>query len=172
MIVRMSFVVACLLVSALCAQLPSEGVAPVASTPANVQGKWIYGSVGGITYWERDTGKFAGNGRGSAGIFEFDDAGNYKQFVYIEIRTYGVVSRVWTTHEGKVEFNGSSFTIHPRKGHYKSEYGSRKIDRDMTAEELAAGVARYNWRLETDEQGKEHFIIPFDDGSMFDYRRE
>jgi hypothetical protein len=145
---------------------------PKCTTPRQVQGKWIYGSVGPTTYWDSDTGRFLGNARGSAGIFEFDGAGHYRQFTYGEMRTYNIVNKFWTVHEGAVEFTADTFTIRPTKGHYNGEMGSRKIDRDMTAEELEKAVTTYNWRLERDENDKEHFIIPFDDGSKFDYRRD
>lgn len=141
------------------------------STPTQVQGKWIYGSVGPTTYWDSDTGKFLGNARGSAGIFEFDNAGHYKQYSYIELRTYNLVNKCWTVHEGTVTFDDDTFTIIPVKGHYNGEMGSRKIDRDMTKEELEKAVTTYHWRIERDDQNVDHFIIPFDDGSKFDYRR-
>lgn len=142
------------------------------ATPIQVQGKWIYGSVGPTTYWDADTGKFLGNARGSAGIFEFDDKGNYRQYVYGEMRSYNVVNKFWTVHEGTVTFTADTFTIRPAKGHYNGEMGSRKIDRDMTKEELEKAVATFNWRIELDEENREHFIIPFEDGSRFDYRRD
>lgn len=142
------------------------------STPRQVQGKWIYGSISPTTYWDSDTGRFLGNARGSAGIFEFDDAGHYKQYVYGEMRTYNLVNKFWTVHEGTVEFTADTFTIHPVKGHYIGEMGSRKIDRDMTAEELEKAVVTNHWRIERDDHDREHFIIPFEDGSKFDYRRD
>lgn len=142
------------------------------ATPKEVQGKWLYGSVSPTTYWDSGTGRFLGNARGSAGIFEFDASGNYKQYVYLEMRTYGLLTTVWTVHEGKVEFTRETFTIRPVKGHYTSDSGSRHIDRDMTPEELRDAIITYRWKIETDENSNEHFIIPFDDGSRFDYRRD
>lgn len=142
------------------------------TTPKQVIGKWIYGSVGPMTYWDSDTGKFLGNARGSAGIFEFDNEGRYRQYTYGEMRSYNIVNKFWTVHEGTVEFSGDTFTIRPTKGHYNGEMGSRKIDRDMTPEELEKAVATYHWRIERDDNDREHFIIPFEDGSRFDYRRD
>lgn len=158
---------------ALQAETPSEESSTrSASAPHEARGKWMYGSVSPLTYWDSSTGKFLGNARGSAGILEFDAAGNYKQYVYLEMRTYGLVTTVWTVHEGRVEFSANTFTIKPVKGHYKSDSGSRHIDRDMTEEELKKAVTTYNWEIEKDDQGQEHFIIPFEDGSRFDYRRD
>ncbi len=151
---------------------PLVNVAVENTTPTQVQGKWIYGSVSPTTYWDSDTGKFLGNARGSAGIFEFDDAGHYKQYVYGEVRSYNIVNKFWTVHEGTVEFVGETFTIRPLKGHYLGDMGTRKIDRDMTEEELKNGVKTYNYRVERDDQDVEHLVIPFDDGSKFDYRRD
>jgi hypothetical protein len=156
------------------AETPSTQPSSEASstTPKKVRGKWIYGSVSPLTYWDSDTGKFLGNARGSAGIYEFDASGNYKEYTYIEMRTYGLLTTCWTVHEGKVAFNGNTFTIRPTKGHYKSDSGSRHIDRDMTPEELEKGVKTYNWKVKKDDNGVQHFIIPFDDGSSFDYHRD
>lgn len=150
----------------------SSTTQPVSTTPKKLRGKWIYGSVSPTTYWDSSSGRFLGNARGSAGIFEFDATGHYKQYVYLEMRTYNLVTTVWTVHEGKVEFDKKTFTIRPTKGHYKSDSGSRHIDRDMTPEELQKAVTTYNWKLKRDDEGREHFVIPFDDGSSFDYRRD
>ena len=49
-----------------------------------------------MTYWDSDTGKFLGKARGSSDIFEFDASGHYKQYVYLEMRTYGLVTTAWT----------------------------------------------------------------------------
>ena len=142
------------------------------TTPKKVRGKWIYGSVSPTTYWDSDTGKFLGNARGSAGIYEFDNAGHYKEYVYLEMRTYGLLTTCWTVHEGSVKFDKKTFTITPTKGHYKSDSGSRHIDRDMMEEELKKGIKTYHWEVTKDDQGVEHFIIPFEDGSKFDYHRD
>src|SRR5688572_14860256 len=40
------------------------------TTPKELVGKWIYGSVSPVTYWDRTTGQFQGNARGTAGIYE------------------------------------------------------------------------------------------------------
>lgn len=138
--------------------------------PNVVVGNWVEGSVSPTTFWETQTGKFAGNARGMAQYLTLNADGTYKQYVYIETRSYNITTQVWTQHEGTVTFNGNSFTLKPTKGHYKSA-GSWKIDRDMTEKELAEKTVTYKWRKEKDPNGAEMLVIPFDDGSAFRLKR-
>jgi tRNA(fMet)-specific endonuclease VapC len=128
------------------------------------------GTVSPTTFWDTQTGKFAGNARGMAQYLTLNADGTYKQYVYIETRSYNITTRVWTQHEGTVSFNGNSLTLKPTKGHYKSA-GSWKIDRDMTEKELAEKTVTYKWRKEKDANGAELLVIPFDDGSAFRLKR-
>lgn len=153
--------------------LPTLVLADEAGTPKALLGKWIYGSIGGMTYWDTDTGKFIGNARGSAGIFEFDNAGRYREYIYLEMRTGYYTNKAWTVHEGAVTFDGDTFTIHPERGHYQFwTNGKQTTDRDMTPEEAKKLSKTYKWTLTKDDSGKEVFTIPFEDGSKFVYRRE
>jgi hypothetical protein len=142
------------------------------ATPPAFCGRWSYGSVSPTTYWDADTGRFAGNARGAAGILEFDDAGHYTEYVYLEMRTYHVTSKVWTVHSGDVAFDGDRMTLAPTQGHYKSWINDKpKTDRDMTADERAKLVKTYRWTMTRDDAGREVLTIPFEDGSKFEYRR-
>lgn len=136
-------------------------------------GRWIYGSVSPTTYWNADTGAFSGNARGSAGILEFDDAGHYTEYAYLELRTYGLVTKAWTMHAGDVAIDGDRMTLTPARGHYNSWIGDKpKTDRDMTADECAKLTRTYRWTLTRDDAGGQDLLtIPFDDGSKFEYRR-
>lgn len=134
-------------------------------------GRWSYGSVSPTTYWDSDTGRFSGNARGSAGILEFDDAGHYTEYMYLELRTYGLTTKAWTVHSGDVAVDGDRLTLTPHRGHYHSWIGDKpKTDRDMTADECAKLVRTYRWTLTRDDRG-ELLTIPFEDGSKFEYRR-
>lgn len=134
-------------------------------------GRWSYGSVSPTTYWDADTGRFSGNARGSAGILEFDDAGHYTEYLYLELRTYGLTTKAWTVHSGDVAVDGDHMTLTPRRGHYNSWIGDKpKTDRDMTPDECAKLTRTYRWTLTRDDRG-ELLTIPFDDGSKFEYRR-
>lgn len=172
----LKWVLPLVLLTATCAlhaedQPAAGGEAPKGWIPKLVQGKWIYGTVGALTYWDTSNGQFLGSGRGSAGIYEFNPDGTYKEYVYIEVRMYNMLTQVWTTTEGTVTFQGDTYTVRPTKGHYKTA-GTRTIDRPMTDEELKKGIKTYKWKLEKDSEGRQKFIVPFDDGSRFEYRRQ
>ena len=141
---------------------------PASTTPKKLVGRWVYGSVSPLTYWDSNTGQFLGNAHGAGELFELKPDGTYKEYVYLESRMYNMVTQVWTIHEGTIAFAGDTYTIRPTKGHYRTD-GTRKIDRDMTPDELAKQVKTYNWRLEQ-RDGKPLLVVPFQDGSKFEFR--
>ncbi|MFT3785038.1 MAG: hypothetical protein QM770_02585 [Tepidisphaeraceae bacterium] len=149
----------------------SPSTQPAAPLPAGVVGKWIYGSISPTTYWDSSSGKFLGNGFGTGEVLIIDANGTYKQYVYIEARTYSLVNKVWVASEGTVEFATETFTLRPVKGHFLTT-GGRELDRDWTPEEVRDRVKTYNWKLETDDAGKTKFVIPFSDGSSMTYRKD
>lgn len=141
-----------------------------ANVPATVVGSWVEGSISPTTYWDTQTGRYQGNARSLAQYFIFNADGTYKHYVYIEMRMYNMVTQVWTQMNGQVEFADNTFTLIPTAGHYKTD-GTRKVDRPMTAEELAEKKTTYNWRIE-DNNDQPMLVIPFDDGSAFRLRRD
>lgn len=156
----------------------SSNDAPVApatqpsKVPERVVGKWLYGSVSALQYVDGTTGQNLGSARGNGEVLIFKADGTYEQYVYIEMRTYDLVTRVFTSTRGTCEFTEGKLVLKPTSGHYLSNGSSRKIDRDMTEQELKDNVRHYNWRMENTDDGEEKFVIPFDDGSRLEYRRE
>jgi hypothetical protein len=139
--------------------------------PERVVGKWHYGSVSALQYVDGTTGQNLGSARGNGEVLIFKPDGTYEDYVYIEMRTYDLVSRCFTTTSGTCEFTDGKLILRPAKGHYLTT-GSRNIDRDMTEQELKDNVRHYNWHMEKTDDGEDKFVIPFDDGSRFEYRRE
>lgn len=152
---------------------PASQPAADVSTPAALLGKWMHGSVSPTTYWNSDTGAFVGNARGTAGILEFDAAGRYKEYVYLELRTGNYTNKAWTVHEGTVAFAGDTLTIRPERGHYQFwTNGKQTTDRPMTPDEAKGLTKTYKWTLTKDDAGNDVFTVPFEDGSSFVYRRQ
>jgi hypothetical protein len=135
--------------------------------PPEVQGRWVTASSSGTNYW--NNGTFVGNAGGSGQLYEFQPNGKFNYYMVMEMRTYGMLSRVRTNCTGTVDFTANTFTLHPTSGHYHSEMGSKVTDRPMNADDLARLTKTSNWRIEQGADGKTHFVVPFDDGSKHDF---
>lgn len=135
------------------------------SVPSTLVGRWVNGSTSALSYWGTD-GSYVGHGRGTGQVYEFDADGHYRCYTVIEMRSYGMLTKVLTSSAGTVSFEGNSFTLHAGTGHYHSEWGSKVTDRDMTADDLAKASKSYNYRVEGNT-----FVIPFDDGSSLAFER-
>ncbi len=163
--------VAALLAGLLSAAARGEDTAPPAerAIPAELVGEWMHGTLSPTTFWDKQTGVYQGNGRSMASYLILNADGTYKEYVYIEMRMYNMVTTVWTTLEGTVKVEGKSIQFTPTRGHYKTA-GTRTIDRPIEESELPEKARTCTWRLEKSERdGKQHLIFPFDDGSRFDY---
>lgn len=139
----------------------------LAAPPAEVQGRWVTASTSATNYWQN--GQFLGSGSGSGQLYEFDGKGNFNYYMVMEVRTYGILSKVRTNYSGTVTFAPGSFTLKALKGHYHSEMGSKVTDRPMNADDLARVSRTLNWHLETGADGRKHFVVPFEDGSRSDF---
>jgi hypothetical protein len=137
--------------------------------PREIVGDWVVGSISPTTFWDRQTGQFQGNARGMASYLSLAADGTYREYVYIEMRMYNLVTQVWTTMEGTYAVNGGQIAFTPTAGHYRTA-GTRHIDRPMEPAELQEKAKTYPWHMEISERdGKRHLIFPFDDGSRFDF---
>ena len=137
--------------------------------PAAVLGNWIATTTSATTYW-RDDGRFLGGGSGSAQYYTFNVDGTFKYYMYLEVRTGSLVSRVSNSCEGTVKWQAHKFTIVPTKGHYHTEAGSKITDREMTKEDLERQAKTYAWQMSKTQDGKPKLIVPFDDGSKFEFK--
>ena len=136
----------------------SDRVGGSHSTPAEVQGRWITASSGSIQNWRHSTGVYEGSGHGTSQIYEFDADGNYKYFIYMEVRTNFSWVKLNTSCKGTVDFDGDHFSLHPVAGHI-SAAGTSYEDRDMKAEDLARWTNTYRWRRETGTDANPRLIV-------------
>jgi hypothetical protein len=128
-----------------------------AAVPSDLIGSWSWTTIGGVNYRDTNTGQLK-EPSGMSARFTFTPDGRYTYFWYARQRTFSLVTEATSTHEGKVVFagDGGTFTLHPAKGHYKGNTGSRLIDRPMTAEERKPMTFRWEWRT---ENGKRQLYI-------------
>ena len=128
------------------------------TTPADVQGRWVMASSGPTHYWSQSTGVFQGSGRGISQIYEFDADGNYKTFVYMEVRTDYTWTKMNNRCQGTVEFKGDRVTFHATEGHFDA-MGTSNLNRDMNADDLAKWSRTYRWSRENGADGQPRLIL-------------
>lgn len=134
--------------------------------PADLLGDWSWTTISSVNYKDTGTNRLA-EPSGMSVKFTFTKDGRYKKFFYVRQRTYSLVSEATTTEEGTVTFGENSFTLHPEKGYYKGNTGSRIIDRPMKPEERKTVVHRWEWRTDKD---KRQLYIGFDPEHMSLFR--
>lgn len=145
---------------------PASNTLP-AKIPADLIGDWSWTTIGSVNYVDTNTNQLTAPS-GMSAKFTFTRDGRYKKFFYVRQCTYSLVSEATTTEEGTVTFGEDSFTMHPQKGHYKGNTGSRLIDRDMTREERKVTTYRWEWRS---ENGKRLLYIGPDAKSLSLFKR-
>ena len=128
------------------------------TTPVDVQGRWVVASSGPTHHWSHDTGVFQGSGRGISQIYEFDDAGSYKTFVYMEVRTDYTWTRMNNRCQGTVEFKGDHVTFHAADGHFDA-VGTSTVNRDMNVDDLAKWSKTYRWTRERGADGQPRLVL-------------
>ena len=124
-------------------------------TPAELVGDWSWTTISAVGYTDPTTHRLM-EPSGMSCRFTFSRDGRYKKVFYIRQRTYSFVTESTTTEEGTVTFRDGSFTMHPEKGYYKGNTGSRIIDRPMTQEERKMTVFHLEWR---NESGKRQLYL-------------
>ena len=128
------------------------------STPADLVGTWSWTTIGGVDYVDTTTGAMSAPS-GMSARFTFTADGRYQMFFYVRQQTYGMVTESTTTHEGTVVFAADgSFTMKPKKGHYRGHTGARVIDRAMTAAERKP--LTYRWQWQDGEDGRALYLGP------------
>ena len=140
--------------------------------PPALVGEWFEGSISPTNYYDSQTGRHLGNARSMGSILKIHADGTFEKYVYIYMRTNHLESEVWTTIKGNLSFKKNKIALTATNGHYKSNVASKKVDREMTAEELTKNSTAYKYHLENDDKtGRAYLVMPFDDGSSFRYRR-
>jgi hypothetical protein len=146
-----------------------KGAASRGGVPTElVGGTWSWTTISGVNYQNTVTKQLAAPS-GMSARFTFLPGGRYQYFWYMRQRTYNVVTEATSTHEGKVTFNDDgTFTLHPAKGHYKGNTGSRIIDRPMTETERKPMSFVYEWR---NEDGKRQLYMGPSKSSLSRFKR-
>ena len=145
-------------VVAVLALLTGTGAADRGRVPADLVGTWSWTTIGSVGYVDTTTHQLAAPS-GMSARFTFTADGRYQMFFYVRQQTYGMVSESTTTHEGTVVFAADgSFTMKPKKGHYRGHTGARVIDRAMTAAERKPVTYRWQWR--DGDAGRELYLGP------------
>ena len=125
--------------------------------PAELVGKWKWGTINPIWFEDASTGEYRGHGSGVSAYFDFDKNGRFKHHVYIETNMNGWKTQVFTTMEGTVSVEGDLFRLNVEKGFYKSRSNAVKkhnYDRPMTdAERKEQSKKPYRWEAVYGEGG-------------------
>lgn len=134
-----------------------------AKVPADLVGQWKWGTISSLSYEDVRTGKNLGPGRGMMVFFTFEKSGKYKMFFAVQTRTYDWTMQTYTDEEGTVTFDGSTFTLQPTSGKYKSSDNrvqKNNFNRPMTKEELKKARRVYHWKWEkNDDNGKTYLMM-------------
>lgn len=143
---------------ALFALFARPGAAGRGTTPPDLIGSWAWTTISSVGYVDTSTRQLQ-SPSGMSARFTFSADGRYRMTFYVRQQTYGLISESTTTHEGTVVFaEDGSFTMKPRKGHYKGSTGARLIDRAMTAAERKPLTYRWQWR--DDDDGRHLYLGP------------
>lgn len=128
-----------------------------ATIPAELVGKWKWGTINPTWFEDAYTGAYKGHGGGVSAYFDFDKSGRFKHHVYIETNTNGWKTQTFTTMEGTVVTDGETFRLNVEKGSYKSRSNMVKkhnYDRTMTdAERKDQSKKPYRWKAVYGEGG-------------------
>lgn len=139
--------------------------------PAQLQGEWLSGSASLSSYWDSN-GSYVGPASGAGQVYIFKPDGTFEYYIAMELRTYQFVSRVHTSYKGTVTFEDDKFTLHLTHGHYNSNASGWLVNRDMTDEEMAKASQSFKYHFEKDVKGKPKLVVPFDDGSKFEFDKQ
>lgn len=146
-----------------CTEDDPEFDTPRTAVPADMVGKWMYGSFNMIQFWKYD-GSYEGPGFQLAVVFNFNQEGLYEYYFAAETNNYGCKTQAFSFHKGTVEFHdNNSFTIHPQEGNYRGFYNcspDSNFNREPNADELKSQTFYYSF--EEDSYGKEYLVIRFD----------
>lgn len=131
--------------------------------PAELVGKWQFGTINSVWFEDRSTGEYKGHGGGVSAYFQFDKSGRFKHHVYIETNTNGWKTQVFTTMEGTVVAEGNVFRLNVEKGAYRSRSNTvekHNYDRPMSdAERLEQSKKPYLWKAVYGEGGSQTLDI-------------
>ncbi|MFD2573201.1 hypothetical protein ACFSUS_21340 [Spirosoma soli] len=108
--------------------------------PAELVGKWSYGSFSPTNFWNYD-GTYAGNAYEQALAFEFHADGTYEEYVINSTTSYNCRTEAYTYFKGKIQVDetNQSFVIIPTSGKYRGFYAcapKSNVNREAKPNEL------------------------------------
>ncbi|HYE18808.1 MAG TPA: hypothetical protein VEA69_10210 [Tepidisphaeraceae bacterium] len=138
----------------------SAGALGESEAPAEVVGRWRFGSINPVTYWDKSTGAYLGSGGGTSCVYEFDKDGAYRMYLLFKTNNSGWIRTVWTQEEGTATWAGDKVTLTPRAGKFKVVDNRSKKDnyeRPINDDELKKHTKTVKWARER-KDGKEVFV--------------
>ncbi|GAB2535586.1 hypothetical protein [Spirosoma aerophilum] len=142
---------------------PDEG--PGGYVPAQVAGKWMYGSFSMSEFWSYD-GRYQGNPFELAVVFDFKSNGTYEKYFVASALDYSTCkTQAFTYEKGRVTFDEAdrSFTTVSAEGSYRGFYScvpSKNINRKMERSEMKTQT--YYYTLGTGSNNKKNLVVRFD----------
>lgn len=149
------------MLSAACKKEGSNGIDPTttppidmpaspAKIPAELVGKWSYGTFSPTNFWNYN-GTYAGNAYEQALVFDFHADGTYEEYVINSTTSYNCRTEAYTYFKGIVTVNEAnhSFSIQPTSGRYRGFYAcapKSNINRDAKPTELK--LEQMNYQVE------------------------
>nr|CAA9283925.1 hypothetical protein AVDCRST_MAG63-3799 [uncultured Armatimonadetes bacterium] len=144
------------------------------AVPADIAGKWKWGTISFSSEVDVYSGRNLGPRSGIVIFFTFEKSGKYNMVFYAQTLNYGWQSQTWSLHEGTVTFGNGTFTLRPTKGKYKvadNRVKRNNYERPMTAEELKQNTV-YLWRWEKNpSDGKTYLKIGPSEQSLSHFQR-
>jgi hypothetical protein len=119
---------------------PGDSPATTAKIPAELVGKWSYGTFSPTNSWNYN-GTYAGNAYEQALVFEFHADGTYEEYVINSTTSYNCRTEAYTYFKGVLTVNqaNQTFTLQPTGGKYRGFYScapKSNINRDAKPTEL------------------------------------
>lgn len=131
------------------------GDAPRASTPAALQGNWMYGSFSMTEYWSQNPADYIGNAFELAVAFRFNSNGTYDHYFTSKTVAGGIATYHQSLTKGTLVINENDKTIttYAKSAHYKqTKNGATTEDRDLLEREITK-IIKYAYELRTESNG-------------------
>lgn len=129
--------------------------APTASAvPAPLLGRWLYGTLSSIEYYDRTTDRWQ-DASGASEIVTFSPGGRYERTRLLSLTTYSCTSKLFVYEKGTVTIEGNRLTYRPAEGvnkGYTCSPSNRWSTTDLKPE-------TWVFRLEKDGHGADILVL-------------
>ena len=134
---------------------------PAARVPDALVGRWQFGTISTLNFYEKGTGRWLDNAGGVGVFFTFTPDGRYTQGVLIKSTMYSCTTQVWIYNEGTVVFEQSTFRVYPTSGRVRSQDNCNQrynFDRPDDLQRKQGDL--YSWAFERNaNDGKTYLMI-------------